>query len=92
MQVARTYKSHDKWIHDDNKVVSINKYGLACSELKLAEFSDNDLNGVQTFNTIDVRQRLQQYKTAFETLRSAAHAATDFESLKSAIVTSLAGV
>ena len=80
------------WLHGTNKVASINQNGIACSDLKLTEFYPNTLDGVNLYNTIDVRERLNTYKSAFTNLRTAVQNATDFDTLKSAIVTALAGV
>ena len=66
------------WIHDSNKVASITKNGISCSNLQV--------------NTIDVNDRLEKYQTAFTALRASASQANDFEALKASIVTALAGV
>ena len=80
------------WIHSNNKVASINKRGIACIDLHLAEFSDNTINGVELVNTIDVRERLAAYQLALQNLRSSVSGATDLDSLKTAIINALAGV
>ena len=66
------------WIHGSNKVASITKNGISCSNLQV--------------NTIDVRDQLEKYQAAFTALRASASQAVDFESLKASIVTALAGV
>ena len=81
------------WIYNDtNKVFSITKEGPACSQLYLADFEQNTNNGRVIANRIDVRQRLTDYKTAFEQIRSAVNSSTDFESLKAGLLTALANV
>ena len=79
------------WVYaDTNKVFSITKDGPACSQLYLADFGTNDVNGRVLHNKIDVRDRLATYQSAFETMRQGVTDATDFDSLKANILTALA--
>ena len=79
------------WVYaDTNKVFSITKDGPACSQLYLADFGTNDVNGRRLHNKIDVRDRLAKYQSAFETMRQGVTDATDFDSLKANILTALA--
>ena len=81
------------WIYNDtNKVFSITKDGPACSTLLLGDMTTNDSNGRVIVNKIDVKERLHMYKTAFEEMRQGVANATDFDSLKSNILTALASV
>ena len=93
-EMAWQFESNEDycWIHNDNKVVSINKNGVASNNLYLTEFLPNSINGVELNNTIDVREKLEIYQQAFHNLRSSVHSATDLDSLKTAIVNALAGV
>ena len=79
------------WVYGNNKkVFSITKDGPACSQLYLADFRDNDENGRVISNKIDVKDRLVKYQTAFEQMRQGINNATDFSSLKTNILSSLA--
>ena len=81
------------WIYSDtNKVFSITKDGPACSQLYIGDFGENNLNGRNMFNTIDVRDRLVKYQSAFQQLRSSVANASTFEELKAGIATALANV
>ena len=80
------------WIHNGNKVASINKNSVACTELQLVSFAPNGENGVLFNNTIDVRERLNAYQTALVGVRNAVNQSTDFESLKSNLLSALTGV
>ena len=80
------------WIHDDNKVFSITKDGPACSSLYLGDQIATSVNGRYIHNKIDVRERLEKYQTAFDTLKQRVAAANDFETLKSNILSALASV
>ena len=79
------------WIYNNtNKVFSITKEGPACSTLVLGDFADNSNNGRVIRNKIDVKERLNTYKTAFEQMRQGVANATDFDSLKANILSALA--
>ena len=80
------------WIAGGNKVASISDDGIACTELTLADFSDNTEQGRSLRNTIDVKDRLTRYQSAFEQMRQAVASSTDFEELKTSLQTALAGV
>ena len=81
------------WVHgDSNKVFSITKDGPACSTLYLADFGPNNVTGRVLRNKIDVKERLDSYQTAFEKIRQRVFSATDFESLKSGILSAIAHV
>jgi len=81
------------WIYNDtNKVFSITKEGPACSTLVLGDFGDNTANGRVIHNKIDVKERLNNYQTAFEQMRQGVSNATDFDSLKANILSALASV
>ena len=81
------------WIYNDtNKVFSITKDGPACSSLVLGDFGNNTANGRVIMNKIDVKQRLTSYQSAFEEIRQGVSNSTDFESLKSSILSALANV
>lgn len=81
------------WIYNDtNKVFSITKEGPACSTLVLGDFADNTNNGRVIHNKIDVKERLNTYKTAFEQMRQGVANATDFDSLRANILSALATV
>lgn len=81
------------WIYNDtNKVFSINKEGPACSTLYLGDIGDNTNNGRVIHNKIDVKERLNTYQTALEGVRQAVSSSTDYDSLKSGLLTALANV
>ena len=81
------------WIYNDtNKVFSITKEGPACSTLYLGDIGDNTNNGRVIHNKIDVKERLNTYQTAFESIRQAVSSSTDYASLKSGLLTALANV
>ena len=81
------------WIYNDNtKVFSITKEGPACSSLILGDFQQNDANGRRVINKIDVRDRLTAYQNAFAQMKAKVQQATDFDSLKAGILTSLNGI
>ena len=80
------------WIHDDNKVFSITKDGPACSTLYLGDQISTSVNGRYIHNKIDVRERLEKYQTAFDTLKQRVAAADNFETLKANILSALASV
>ena len=81
------------WIYNDNtKVFSITKEGPACSSLILGDFQANDANGRRVINKIDVRDRLTAYQNAFAQMKVKVQQATDFDSLKAGILTSLNGI
>ena len=81
------------WIYNDtNKVFSITKEGPACSTLVLGDFGDNTANGRVIHNKIDVKERLNSYQAAFEDIRQGVSNATDFDSLKTNILSALASV
>ena len=92
-EMAWEFQSNEDycWIYNGTKTASISKDGIACTQLTLGSFNTN-VDGVSVYNTIDVRDQLEKYQTAFTTLRGSVSNANDFESLKSAIVTALAGV
>ena len=81
------------WVYNDtNKVFSITKDGPACSQLYLADFQPNSNSGRVLTNTIDVKDRLVKYQSAFETMRQGVSNSTDFDSLKANLLTALASV
>jgi len=80
------------WIYNNNKVFSISKEGPACSTLYLADFGTNDSNGRKLLNKIDLKERLTKYQTAFQNIRQGVANATDFDSLKTNILTALIDV
>ena len=81
------------WIYSDtNKVFSITKDGPACSQLYIGDFTTNDANGRVITNRIDVRERLNTYQTTLEQVRQAVSNSTDYDSLKSGLLTALANV
>ena len=81
------------WVYNDtNKVFSITKDGPACSQLYLADFQPNGNNGRVLTNTIDVKDRLVKYQSAFETMRQGVSNSTDFDTLKANLLTALASV
>jgi hypothetical protein len=81
------------WVYNNtDKVFSITKDGPACSTLYLADIDSNTTNGRQLSNKIDVKDRLVKYQSAFEQMRQGIANATDFDSLKANILSSLASV
>ena len=81
------------WIYNDaNKVFSISKEGPACSQLYIGDFAENDENGRVMSNRIDVRDRLTAYQSAFNQMRHAISNSTDYESLRSGLLTAIANV
>ena len=94
-EYAWNFTSHEDfcWIYDGvDKVFSITREGPACTNLMLADFSDNDETGRRLRNKIDLRDRLQKYQTAFEEMRQGISASTDFDSLKASLLTALSNV
>jgi hypothetical protein len=81
------------WIYNDtNKVFSVTKEGPACSTLYLGDIGDNTNNGRVIHNKIDLKERLNTYQSAFESIRQAVSSSTDYDSLKSGLLTALANV
>ena len=81
------------WVYaDTNKVFSITKDGPACSQLYLADFGVNNLNGRVLHNKIDVRDRLTKYQETFKAIRQAVGSSTDYDSLKENLLTALVNV
>ena len=80
------------WIYNDgNKVFSITKEGPACSTLILGDISSHN-NGRYIHNKIDVKERLNSYRAAFQQMRQGISDATDFDTLKANILSALASV
>lgn len=78
------------WIFNDReKVFSITKDGPACSTLILGDISDNTEYGRVIHNKIDLKERLAVYQEAFETMRQGIATSTDFDSLKTSLLTAL---
>lgn len=69
------------WVHDGTKVASINKDGIASTELFLADFQTNTTNGRVLNNSISVRSKFTEYDTELATVRS------DIASLNTALGT-----
>mgnify|MGYP002701097425 CR=1 FL=1 len=69
------------WVHDGTKVASINKDGIASTELYLANFQSNTTNGRVLNNSISVRGKFTEYDTELSTVRS------DIASLNTALGT-----
>ena len=81
------------WIFNDTeKVFSVDRNGPAAENLILGDFGDNDDRGRTIHNKIDVRDRLETYQTAFEQMRQGIANASDFDELKSSLLTVLASV
>ena len=81
------------WIFNDTeKVFSVDRNGPAAENLILGDFGDNDNRGRTIHNKIDVRDRLETYQTAFEQMRQGIANASDFDELKSSLLTVLASV
>jgi len=81
------------WIYNDTqKVFSVDRNGPAAHNLILGDFYPNDINGRKLRNKIDVRDRLETYQTAFEQMRQGVANASDFDELKSTLLTVLASV
>ena len=94
-EYAWTFDSNEDfaWVHSANgKVVSIDKTGLAATNLYLATFGTNTTNGRVLTSTIDVGARLATYQTALTNLRTNAASATTVDELKTAIANALANV
>ena len=80
------------WIYSDtNKVFSITKDGPACSTLILGDISSNNTGRI-IHNKIDLKERINSYKAAFQQMRQGVSDATDFDTLKATILTALASV
>lgn len=80
------------WIYSDtNKVFSITKDGPACSTLILGDISSNNTGRI-IHNKIDLKERINSYKVAFQQMRQGVSDATDFDTLKANILTALASV
>ncbi|MHA2404267.1 MAG: hypothetical protein ACXADH_14815, partial [Candidatus Kariarchaeaceae archaeon] len=78
--------------NDTEKVFSVDRNGPAAHNLILGDFYPNDSNGRKLRNKIDVRDRLETYQTAFEQMRQGIANASDFDELKSTLLTVLASV
>ena len=94
-EYAWTFDSNEDfaWVHGTNgKVASIDKTGIAATNLYLATFGGNTTNGRALTSTIDVGARLATYQTALTNLRTNAASATTFDELKTAIANALANV
>ena len=94
-EVAFSFSDKEEftWQHSvEDKVFSIDRNGAAAEVLYLGDFAENGTNGRVIHNRIDVKDRLITYQTAFEQLRQNVSLATDFDSLKSGILTVLQNV
>jgi len=94
-ELAWEFAGHEDfcWSHADNgKQLSVSKDGVACKNLLIGDFTTNNDQGRIVLNTIDVKDRLQRYQSAFEHLRQGVHEATDFDTLKANIISALANV
>jgi hypothetical protein len=94
-EVAFTFDDEEDfcWIYNDTqKVFSVDRNGPAANNLILGDFYPNDINGRNLRNKIDVRDRLETYQTTFEQMRQGVANATDFDELKSTLLTVLASV
>ena len=81
------------WIYNNtDKVFSIAKDGPACSNLFIGDFQANTSDGRVIINKIDVKDRLTTYQTAFENVRQAVSNSTDYDTLRSGLLTALASV
>ena len=81
------------WIFNDTeKVFSVDRNGPAAETLILGDFGNNDNRGRTIHNKIDVRDRLETYQTAFEQMRQGVANASDFDELKSTLLTALTSV
>jgi vacuolar-type H+-ATPase subunit H len=94
-EVAFTFDNKEDfcWIFNDTeKVFSIDRNGPAAPNLFLGDFGDNDLTGRTLHNKIDVRDRLETYQSAFEEMRQGISNSTNFDELKSNLLSVLASV
>jgi hypothetical protein len=94
-EVAFTFDDDEDfcWIYNDTqKVFSVDRNGPAANNLILGDFYPNDINGRKLRNKIDVRDRLETYQAAFEQMRQGIANASDFDELKSSLLTVLASV
>jgi len=81
------------WIYNDStKVFSVTKEGAACSNLYIGDIGTTSNNTRIIHNKIDVKDKLTTYQTAFEGMRQAISSSTDYESLKSGLLTALVNV
>tara|TARA_R110002012_G_scaffold12555_1_gene55720 strand:- start:346 stop:2283 length:1938 start_codon:yes stop_codon:yes gene_type:complete len=80
-EFAHSFGSNEDfcWVHNNNKVVSINKDGLACNQILLADFQPNTTEGRVISNPINIRTKLTEYDTELSTIRS------DIATLNSAV-------
>jgi len=79
------------WVFNSiDKVFSIAKDGPACSNLFIGDFQANTNDGRVIINKIDVKDRLTTYQTAFENVRQAVSNSTDYNTLRSGLLTALA--
>ena len=84
---------HDyAWNVEGQKAVSINHHGLTAKEISLVDYLPNTQNGVEILNKIDLRERVRAYDLAFSSMSVALAAATDFDSLRTSLLTAIAGV
>ena len=94
-ELAWEFKGNEDfcWSHaNTGKQLSVSKDGVACKDLIIADFAQNNDQGRTVLNTIDVKDRLQRYQVAFEHLRQGVSNATDFDSLKANILSALTNV
>lgn len=80
------------WIKDTTKVASIAADGVAATNFKIADFGVNTDNGRTLVNTIDVKAKLNSYQTAFEQMRQGISSSTDYDSLKTNLLSALQNV
>lgn len=69
-------------IHDDVKQLSITSDGVHSRELKIVDFRNNDDTGMKAVNVIDVKERLNNYQTAFEEIKKSAILSETFDDFK----------
>ena len=94
-EVAFTFDNNEDfcWIFNDTeKVFSVDRNGPAAVTLYLGDFGANGSRGRTLHNKIDVRDRLETYQSAFEEMRQSISNSSNFEELKSNLLSVLASV
>ena len=79
------------WIGSNGKVATVDKNSLVAKSLVIGDFVPNS-DSQLILNKIDVKERLNNYQTALEGVRSALTTATTFDEFKSLAHTALSNI
>ncbi len=79
---STTGKQEIAIVNDGIKQLSVTKDGVYASQFKLADFHENNNDGLLVSNIIDVKDRLTKYQQAFESMRQSVVLSNTFDEFK----------